>query len=222
MNVKFRLVLVAISMIALTGSGAYGRALLANTSGQAEHLGWRDVERGVVAATVTANRIDSQEGLTGAKGHGGSQEGGVTSNHGDSHEEGLSRQTQRELARARRATARYHDISRAIADGYADINVFIPHMGFHYLKSTILDAQFDEERPELLVYAQDLCEGRMRLVAVEYAVPINLSPNGPPEGFSGNADEWHRNEQFGLWTLHAWIWFRNPQGVFTELNQRVP
>ena len=146
----------------------------------------------------------------------------AATDHDDSQEERLSRETQRELARARRATARYHDLSRAIADGYADINVFIPNMGFHYLKSTILDAQFDPERPELLVYAQDLCEGRMRLVAVEYAVPIALSPAGPPEGFSGNADEWHRNEQFGLWTLHAWIWYRNPDGVFAELNPRVP
>ena len=142
--------------------------------------------------------------------------------HDDSQEERLPRETQRELARARRATARYHDLSRAIADGYVDINVFIPNMGFHYLKSDILEAQFDPERPELLVYAQDLCEGRMRLVAVEYAVPINLSPGAPPEGFTGNADDWHRNEQFGLWTLHAWIWLKNPDGVFAELNHRVP
>ena len=142
--------------------------------------------------------------------------------HDDAREESLPRETQREIARARRATARYHDLSRAIADGYVDINVFIPNQGFHYLKSAILDAQFDPERPELLVYAQDLCEGRMRLVAVEYAVPISLSPNAPPEGFTGNADGWHRNEQFGLWTLHAWIWFRNPDGVFAEYNLRVP
>lgn len=143
-------------------------------------------------------------------------------NHDDSREESLPRETQQEIARARRATARYHDLSRAIADGYVDINVFFPNMGFHYLKPSILDAQFDPERPELLVYAQDLYEGRMRLVAVEYAVPINLSPNAPPEGFTGNADEWHRNEQFGLWTLHAWIWFRNPDGMFAEFNPRVP
>src|SRR5215475_1384095 len=133
----------------------------------------------------------------------------------------LPHETQRELERAWLATAKYNDISKAIADGYADINVFIPHMGFHYLKSSALDAEFDPERPELLVYAQDLCLGRMRLVAVEYAVPLNLS-SSPPEGFTGDADVWHRNEEFGLWTLHAWIWFRNPDGVFAELNPRVP
>jgi hypothetical protein len=139
------------------------------------------------------------------------------------HDKGnrLSHGTRRELERARLATAKYNDISNAIADGYADINVFIPHMGFHYLKSSVLDAEFDLERPELLVYVPDLCEGRMRLVAVEYAVPLNLSPT-PPEGFTGQADVWHRNEQYGLWTLHAWIWLRNPDGVFAEFNPRVP
>jgi hypothetical protein len=139
---------------------------------------------------------------------------------GDS-EESLSPTTRQELMSARKATAKYADISAAIADGYADINVFIPHMGFHYLKLSLLDAEFDPERPELLVYAQDLCEGQMRLVAVEYAVPTNLSASAP-EGFTGDADEWHRQDNFGLWTLHAWIWFRNPDGVFAELNPRVP
>jgi len=34
----------------------------------------------------------------------------------------LSPATQRELAAARRATAKYHDIAQAKADGYVDIN----------------------------------------------------------------------------------------------------
>ena len=141
--------------------------------------------------------------------------------HSGPSEESLSPTTRQELMRARKATAKYTDISAAIADGYVDINVFIPNMGFHYLKMSELDAVFDPERPELLVYAQDLCEGQMRLVAVEYAVPTNLSATAP-EGFTGDADHWHRQDNFGLWTLHAWIWFRNPDGVFAELNPRVP
>ena len=145
----------------------------------------------------------------------------VPTNETDAFEDTLSPATRQELLRARKATAKYGDISAAIADGYADINVFIPQMGFHYLKLSLLDGEFDPERPELLVYAQDLCEGRMRLVAVEYAVPTNLSATAP-EGFTGTADEWHRQDNFGLWTLHAWIWFRNPDGVFGELNPRVP
>ena len=120
----------------------------------------------------------------------------------------LSKATQKELNRARQATARYHNINHAIADGYIDINVFIPQMGYHYLKPDILDADFDAEKPELLVYA-DFGNGHLRLVAVEYAVPITLSETAP-EGFTGTGDHWHRNETFGLWTLHAWIWHHNP------------
>ena len=139
----------------------------------------------------------------------------------DPSEAVLSPTTRHELMLARKATAKYGDISQALADGYADINVFIPNMGFHYLKLSELDGQFDPERPELLVYAQDLCERQMRLVAVEYAVPTSLTATAP-EGFTGDADHWHRQDNFGLWTLHAWIWFRNPDGVFAELNPRVP
>jgi len=43
-----------------------------------------------------------------------------------------------------------------------------------------------------------------------------------PEGFTGDDDHWQRNDTFGLWTLHAWIWYRNPDGVFADFNPRVP
>ncbi|MCA1624637.1 MAG: hypothetical protein LC768_01130 [Acidobacteria bacterium] len=132
----------------------------------------------------------------------------------------LSKETKQELARARQATARYHNINNAIADGYFDINVFFPNMGYHYLKRDILDAEFDPAKPELLVYA-DFGNGHPRLVALEYAVPLALSQN-PPEGFTGDDDHWHRNETFGLWTLHAWIWYPNPDGMFAAYNPRVP
>jgi hypothetical protein len=136
-------------------------------------------------------------------------------------EESLSRATKHELKLARKATARYHNIKNAIADGYVDIDVYFPHMGYHYLKPAILDDTFDPQRPELLVYA-DFGNGHPRLVALEYAVPISLSPDMPPEGFTGEADVWSRNEEFGLWTLHAWVWYHNPDGVFAAFNERVP
>lgn len=126
-----------------------------------------------------------------------------------------------ELAQARLATAKYHDISQALADGYVDIDLFVPMMGYHYLKPSLVDATFDPAKPELLVYAMDQQNNRLRLVAVEYVVPISLSPD-PPEGFTGSEDVWDRNETFGLWTLHAWIWFNNPNGMFADFNPRLP
>ena len=140
---------------------------------------------------------------------------------GDHHgKHGMRRATVRELERAREATARYQRLDNALADGYADIDVFIPQMGYHYLKADVLDETFNPSRPELLVYWPDR-HGRMHLVAVEYAVPLALSPDHPPEGFTGSADVWDRNETFQLWTLHAWVWLDNPDGVFAPFNPRL-
>lgn len=126
----------------------------------------------------------------------------------------------RDLAGARRATAPYQDFQRALRDGYVDIGVVLPNMGRHLLKEALLDATFDAERPEILVYMEDL-GGRMKLVAVEYAVPLNLSAT-PPAGFPGGADAWFADDRFQLWTLHAWIFRENPDGMFNPTNRRVP
>jgi hypothetical protein len=128
---------------------------------------------------------------------------------------------QHELAQARAATEKYKDIAVALADGYVDIDVYVPGMGYHYMKAEHLDDTFEIERPEILVYTQMHHHPGLRLVAVEYAVPLDLSEDAP-EGFTGDQDEWHHNDPYGLWTLHAWLWFANPDGVFAELNPRVP
>lgn len=125
-----------------------------------------------------------------------------------------------QLARLKQATARYRDVANAVADGYADINVVIPNMGRHYLKQALMDSTFDVEHPEILVYAPD-SSGTLQLVAAEYAVPTNLSAKAP-EGFRGSADQWFVNEQFNIWTLHAWVWKENPAGTFYPTNPNVP
>jgi len=125
-----------------------------------------------------------------------------------------------ELEAVRQATARYLDVDQAVADGYVDIGVFFPNMGWHYLKEGLLDDRFDATAPELLVYADDPCGGKRRLVAVEYAIPLALSKRAPA-GFTGPADVWTVNTTFGLWTLHAWVFEYNPDGVFAGYNPRV-
>lgn len=126
-----------------------------------------------------------------------------------------------QVEEVRQAMARYLDEDVAIADGYIDVGVFFENMGWHYLKPDRLDANFEHTRPEFLVYADDPCAGKRRLVAVEYAVPLELSGKAPA-GFAGSADRWHRNLDFGLWTLHAWVFEHNPDGVFAAYNPRVP
>lgn len=125
-----------------------------------------------------------------------------------------------QLLQARIGTVKYRHISKALADGYADINVVVPNMGYHFMKSALVDGVFDPSKPEILVYNKDQY-GDFQLVAVEYAVPIELSPNGPPEGFSGSDDVWERNPVFGLWLQHAWIWAFNPDGVFHDTNPLI-
>lgn len=125
-----------------------------------------------------------------------------------------------ELEAVRQATARYLDVDQAVADGYVDVGVFFANMGWHYLKGDLLDARFDATAPEFLVYADDPCGGKRRLVAVEYAVPLAMSKKAPA-GFTGPADAWTANTNFELWTLHAWIFEYNPDGVFAGENPRV-
>ena len=128
--------------------------------------------------------------------------------------------THRELAAARSATAHYHDLARAEADGYVNISLYIPGEGLHYFNASLLDDVFDPEKPEILLYAPVPGEARLQLIGVEYVVPLSARR---PEGFTGNADRWREDtEEFGLWELTVWLWEHNPMGIFTFLNPRVP
>lgn len=127
-----------------------------------------------------------------------------------------------ELARARAATAKYHTVEAAEADGYFNINFCEPGEGCHWLNPSYIDGTFDAERPEILLYAPDE-NGRLRLVAVEYVEPLALFPGGAPEGFNGDEDEWREDtEEAGLWELTVWLWLHNPNGMFEQHNPRVP
>ena len=134
----------------------------------------------------------------------------------------LSAATDQQLAQARRGTAKYHDVAQAEADGYVNINIYESGEGLHYVNFALLDANFDPEHPEVLLYAPVPHENRMELVGVEYVVPLNLS-SGAPAGFDGDADVWRNNsEGLGLWELNAWIWLNNSNGIFAFHNPRVP
>lgn len=135
----------------------------------------------------------------------------------------LDPQTLGELKQARSATARYSNIANAFADGYEDTAFLVmENMGYHFKKPQLFDSEFDFRTPEILVYNKK-ANGNFELVAVEYAVPIDpQNPTTPPQGFTGDADEWDFNTlNSGLWTLHAWVWQSNPDGVFKMFNPQV-
>jgi hypothetical protein len=91
-------------------------------------------------------------------------------------------------------------------------------MGFHYGNLAYIDGQVDALRPEVLMFEPQK-NGDMELVGVEYVVPFTLwtDPNPPQLG----GVSFHRNEGFGLWVLHAWIWKQNPSGKLRDWNPRV-
>jgi hypothetical protein len=140
--------------------------------------------------------------------------------HAQARRDGLTSATHRELAAARSATAKYHDVAQAEADGYVDIGLYEPGEGFHWFNASLVDGTFDPAKPEILLYALVPGESRLQLIAVEYVVPVNLPV---PAGFAGQADRWREDvEEFNLWELTAWIWEHNPDGMFAHLNPRIP
>ena len=131
----------------------------------------------------------------------------------------LSPQTNRELARARNATAKYHDFDRADADGY-DFLACVPGEGLEYVNWSLVDCNFDIEHPEALHYIDE--GDSLRLVGVEYVVPTACTATAP-EGFTGDDDEWEfMAEGLPIWSLRAAIWLPNHAGMFAEHNPRIP
>ena len=130
----------------------------------------------------------------------------------------LSPATNQELARARNATAKYHDFDVVDDDGY-EFLACVPGEGREYVNWSIVDCNFDVEHPEALHYVQG--EHGLKLVGVEYVIPVQCTAT-PPEGFTGDNDEWEfMAEGLPIWALRAAIWFPNQEGMFEEHNPRI-
>src|ERR1051326_364094 len=65
---------------------------------------------------------------------------------GQATHEQLSAATLAALARARAATAKYHDVAEALADGYVQRG-YAPGEGFHFVNASLMDCTFDAEHP---------------------------------------------------------------------------
>ena len=131
---------------------------------------------------------------------------------------------EKEVGQLKAAVADFRDFDQAVAAGYdIDVTGYRTQMGYHFLNASLLDDQFEIEKPEVLLYAHDGA-GELELVAVEYGIPIADINNPPPtpQGFTGEADVWEVNTEFNLWTLHVWIEMENPNGIFTAQNPMLP
>jgi len=151
--------------------------------------------------------------------------------HGDAPEGDLH--LHKLLADARKATAPFNDLQAAIAANYVkfpDLSgdcVEQPGqggMGIHYLNASLLDAELDPMRPEMLVYRQT-AGGKHELLALEYLVPAPvwdaLHPQ-PPVLFGHPMHLVRTPNRYGtampFYELHVWAWEHNPNGLFNDWN----
>lgn len=135
--------------------------------------------------------------------------------------------TRAALVEVRESTAPYNNVERATADGYNPTNHWVPNMGYHHVNPSLIDSTVDHLEPEVLVYQRNPADpDKRRLGAVEYMIPTNLvgSKSDLDGAFPGvDGDHWHKLALPAgtFWTLHAWIWYPNPEGVFHDENPRV-
>lgn len=150
---------------------------------------------------------------------------GLTLVMGASFPAAVSAGQQSEIAQARAATARFHDIEVARAEGYQQISPCRESpaggMGFHYGNFSLMDATIDPAHPEVILYEPS--PDGLRLVAVEYFIAeANASVHPVLFGrqFSGPMDG-HGPGMPRHYDLHVWLWKHNPEGMFAEWNPKV-
>jgi hypothetical protein len=123
-----------------------------------------------------------------------------------SHGDDLSPEVQQQLAAARAATAKYHDVSEALADGYLYFPNPVEAETIEFVNLGLVDCTLDVLQPEALRYVQS--GERLRLVAVEYAIPMGCSAT-PPEDFLPGAGEWEIEAGVPVWMVGVPLWSGN-------------
>lgn len=129
----------------------------------------------------------------------------------------------RDLDALRQMTAGFLQFERAQAAGWSTpitgcMSDPEGGMGYHYANPKLLDATVRADQPELLMYEPEL-DGEMRLVGVEYMVPVAMWHELRPPRLFGQ--DFALNGPFQVWALHVWAWETNPRGMYHDWNPRV-
>jgi len=137
-----------------------------------------------------------------------------------------------QLAALRQVTARFQSIDAAKEAGYStQITPCWAHhsaggMGYHFGNTTLFDATVDLLQPETVIY-EPMAGGHMRLVGMEYIVPIDAwaaanhdlnDPNDVPQLLG---QKFTRHSFLPIFKLHIWLWQDNPNGTFADWNPKV-
>jgi hypothetical protein len=159
-----------------------------------------------------------------------------------SQSESLTTKQQDQLAQVRAATAKYHDVSVALAAGYVPVGDCAQGptgaMGTHFINFPLFFAPPDPLAPAVLLY-EPSSDGP-KLVGVEYWAPVlvNGEPwwgdenSPPPPGSYNPAPELfgvpfdgpmagHSPQEPWHYDLHVWLWRPNPDGMFSAWNPAV-
>lgn len=142
-------------------------------------------------------------------------------------------------AAARAGTARYRELSAAIADGYRRVGGDLPSLGEHWVQlGRVATSRITPDEPPVLIYVR--VNGRPRLAGVGYTA--HLAPGEPYPDFPAGRAAWHDHNgsvddevlptSHGassgpgggtrLAVMHAWLWSENPRGTWTADNWALP
>jgi hypothetical protein len=143
-----------------------------------------------------------------------------------------------DLQAAKAASARYHSVQQAIADGYSGAGepcVVSPGapappgaMGIHYANQALVrDPAIDPEKPEILLYEPG-DDGTLTLVGVEYMkvdADQDLATDGDRPSIFGVPFDGpmpgHNPTMPIHYDRHVWLWRDNPNGMFAPFNSAV-
>lgn len=128
------------------------------------------------------------------------------------------------VATVRAATAQYHDVARAVADGYVPLGGCADSpdgaMGFHYInpERVMPGTPVDPRKPGMLTYGPSE-SGRLELWSAEFFEPDVGQPHPTLGGqrFDGPMPG-HEPGMPTHYDLHVWVGKHNPAGMFAPFN----
>ena len=99
------------------------------------------------------------------------------------------------------------------------------NMGVHFVNGALIGPDPDPLSPQVLLY--EPVEGKLRLVSVEWFIPLATGVKDRPELF-GHAFEGPMEGHYPLlplelhhYDLHVWLFMENPAGLFAHSNPDV-
>ncbi len=135
-----------------------------------------------------------------------------------------------ELIKVRDALAKYKDPFVAVRDGYFSTVgcVQFPDgdMGIHFLNPAFIGPEPDPMKPAILLY-EPVADGKLELVGVEWFIPLATGVKGRPVIFGQEFEgpmaghEPLMPDELHHYDLHAWLYKKNPLGVFHHSNPNV-